>query len=213
MQKLIAGPGPAVDRPIILFDLGNILVHLRSVDRFWLGQSPKPGTRSYSDRWKYSESMHHFETGRITDFSDFYQLAKSELDFPIDKEAFQREYLQIIGDVFAETVPILEALYSRFSLQLLSNTSAVHWQHCAKTLGLGQYFDRVLVSYELGYMKPDPEIFKLALVEINQDPETIYYFDDRPENIETARKFGINAHLSWGGTQLIKQLRELSFLL
>ena len=210
---LEAGPGPAVDRPIVLFDLGNILVHLRSVDRFWPDQTPEPGTPSYSERWKVSSAMHRFETGQLADFSSFYEEAKAELGFPVGLDDFYRGYLETIGDLFDETIPILNALYSRFSLQLLSNTSSVHWQHCSKTLGLGHYFDRVLVSYELGCMKPDPQIFRQALIEIDRDPETIYYFDDRPENIETALKFGINAHLSWGGGPLLRQLRDLKFIL
>lgn len=212
-RHLEAGPGPAVDRPVVLFDLGNILVHLHSVDRFWPGLSPEPGTPSYSERWKVSSAMHRFETGQISDFSAFYEEAKAELGFPVGHDEFYQGYLETIGDLFDETLPILNALYSRFSLQLLSNTSAVHWQHCSKSLGLGPYFDRVLVSYELGCMKPDPQVFHLALAEIDRDPETIYYFDDRPENIETALKFGINAHLSWGGGPLLRQLRELKFIL
>lgn len=211
--KLTAGPGPAVDHPIVLFDLGNILVHLHSVDRFWPGLTPEPGTLTFSERWKISPAVHKLETGRIHDFEDFYREAKAEMGFTAGIEEFRLGYLQIIGQPFAETLPILEALYSRFSLQLLSNTSDVHWQHCASTHGLGPFFSRVFVSYELGVMKPDPQAFQLVIDEIEQDPETIYFFDDRPENVETALKFGINAHLSWGGTQLLRQLRELKFIL
>ncbi len=210
--NLQAGPGPAVDRPVILFDLGNILVHLRSVDRFWPNLQPEPGTLSYSERWKHSQAMHRFETGQTRIFEEFYREAKSELKFPVDFETFKIGYLETIGDLFDETIPVLDALKSYFSLQILSNTSDIHWQHCAKTLGLEKYFDRVLVSYELGSMKPDPEIFRRALRIIDRDPENIYYFDDRPENIETALKFGIKAYLSWGGSQLIHQLQELRFI-
>lgn len=211
-QTIKAGAGPAVDRPVILFDLGNILVHLRSVDRFWPDQIPEPGTLPYSERWKYSKAMHRFETGQIQSFEAFYVEAQNELGFPVDLATFAKGYLETIGDLFDETRPILDALYGRFSLQLLSNTSDVHWQHCSKTLGLGRYFDRVLVSYEMGCMKPDPRIFRLAIDEIDRDPENIYYFDDRPENIETALKFGINAHLSWGGNVLLQQLKDLQFI-
>ncbi len=207
------GPGPAVNQPIVLFDLGNILVHLRNVDQFWPGLKPEPGTLPFAERWKNSAAMQALETGRLDDFGDFYRQAKQEMGFPIGIEEFRQGYLDIIGEPFAETIPVLQALSGHFSLQLLSNTSGIHWRHCRETLGLGPFFDRVFVSYELGVMKPDPLIFQLALQETDQEPETIYYFDDRPENIKTALKFGINAHLSWGGAQLIRQLRELKFLL
>ena len=61
-------------------------------------------------------------------------------------------------------------------------------------------------------MKPDPEAFRRTLQGIGQDPQTIYYFDDRPENVESAAKFGVNAHLSWGGERLLGQLKQLRFI-
>lgn len=211
-HRFLPGPGPAAAHPIVLFDLGNILVHLHNVDRFWPGLAPEPGMLPFSERWGQSQAVRDLETGRITDLADFYQRARQEMGFTIDFADFHAEYIQIIGDPFALTVPILETLYSRFSLQLLSNTSVFHWQHCQKTLGLGHYFDQIFVSYELGYMKPDPEAFRRTFSEIGQDPQTIYYFDDRPENVESAAKFGVNAFLSWGGERLLQQLRDLQFI-
>ncbi|NCA99069.1 MAG: hypothetical protein EOM03_04770 [Clostridia bacterium] len=206
------GPGPAVDHPVVLFDLGNILVHLHNVDRFWPDQKPEPGTLPFAERWGQSHAVHRLETGRISDLVEFYHQARDEMGITIDLASFQAEYIKIIGEPFALTRPILETLYSRFSLQLLSNTSVYHWEHCGKTLGLGHYFDQVFVSYELGYMKPDPEAFRRTIHGIGQDPQTIYYFDDRPENVESAAKFGVNAFLSWGGERLLNQLRQLGFV-
>ncbi len=211
-MTLQPGPGPAVDHPIVLFDLGNILVHLHNVDRFWPDQIPEPGTRIYAERWGQSQAVRRLETGLITDLTEFYHEAREEMGITIDLSAFHDEYIRIIGEPFDLTRPILETLYSRFSLQLLSNTSSFHWDHCNQTLDLGRYFDQIFVSYELGFMKPDPEAFRRALAMIGQDPETIYYFDDRPENIESAAKFGVNAFLSWGGERLLNQLRHLNFI-
>ncbi|MDD2457995.1 MAG: HAD-IA family hydrolase [Eubacteriales bacterium] len=206
------GPGPAVDHPIVLFDLGNILVHLHNVDRFWPGQMPGPGTLPYAERWGQSQAVRRLETGLISDLTEFYHQVREEMGITIDLDDFHDEYIRIIGEPFDLTRPILQTLHSQFSLQLLSNTSSFHWDHCGQTLGLGRFFDQVYVSYELGFMKPDPEAFRRAFAMINQDPETIYYFDDRPENVESAAKFGVNAFLSWGGERLLSQLRQLRFI-
>lgn len=206
------GPGPAVDHPVVLFDLGNILVHLHNVDRFWPGLDPEPGTLPFAERWGQSQAVHRLETGQISSLAEFYHQAREEMGVTIDFASFHTEYIKIIGEPFALTRPILETLYSRFSLQLLSNTSSFHWEHCGQTLGLGRFFDQVFVSYELGCMKPDPEAFRRTLQGVGQDPQTIYYFDDRPENVESAAKFGVNAHLSWGGERLLGQLKQLRFI-
>jgi FMN phosphatase YigB (HAD superfamily) len=207
-----AGIGPAVASPVIWFDLGNILVHLHTVDAFWEGQTPEPGTLPFAERWSQSFAVHELEKGRLADFTEFYHLVRSEMGFSMPLARFEPAFIHIIGEVFAETHGVLEALYGHFPLMLMSNTSAAHWHFCRDVQGLGRYFDQTFLSYELGCMKPDPQIFELALARIDQVPENIYYFDDRPDNVETALKFGINAHLSWGGGPLIKQLQELSFL-
>lgn len=41
-------------------------------------------------------------------------------------------------------------------------------------------------------MKPDPEIYEILLKRYKIVPEQALFFDDRPENVEGARKAGIN---------------------
>jgi putative hydrolase of the HAD superfamily len=209
---LKAGCGPAIDRPVILFDLGNILVHLHSVDIFWEGRAPESGSLPFSQRWSLSQTVHALETGRISDFSTFYAQSRAEMGFTMDLATFRPAFVHLIGEVFQETHAMLQTLYGRFPLMLLSNTSAIHWAYCRDEQGLGGYFSQVFLSYELGFMKPDPRIYEHTLAQIGTPPEHVYYFDDRPDNIQTARRFGINAYLAWGGGPLIRQLRQLDFL-
>lgn len=213
-KELILRPGigPAVERPMILFDLGNILVHLHDVDVFWQGQAAPAGSVPYAQRWAVSPAVRALETGQISDFAEFYWQAKSEMEFSMSLAEFKPAFTRIIGDVFDETHAMLKALYSRFPLMLLSNTSEIHWQYCRDQQKLGGYFDQVFLSYQLGSMKPDPSIYRQMLHLIDNIPENIYYFDDRKDNVDMAIKFGINAQLSWGGPIIIRQLHQLGFI-
>ncbi len=56
-------------------------------------------------------------------------------------------------------------------------------------------FDRRYVSGHLGCMKPDAAIYQILEDDIGLPPEALLFTDDRPENIETARNRGWQAHL------------------
>ena len=57
------------------------------------------------------------------------------------------------------------------------------------------YFDEALLSYELGIMKPDPKIFKLALERLKLKPdECIYVGDGGSHELEAASDCGMKAY-------------------
>jgi putative hydrolase of the HAD superfamily len=57
---------------------------------------------------------------------------------------------------------------------------------------LTAHFDVVVISFEVGCVKPDPEIFQLTLDRLGVAPADALFVDDRLENIEGARRLGID---------------------
>jgi len=55
-------------------------------------------------------------------------------------------------------------------------------------------YHSVIQSCEVGLVKPDKQIFELALKPINYLPSEVILIDDREENIEVARTLGWNVH-------------------
>lgn len=55
-----------------------------------------------------------------------------------------------------------------------------------------EYFDGVIISAEVGLMKPDPKIYHLALESAGVKPEEALFIDDFIENIEGARAVGLS---------------------
>ena len=200
------------DKRILLFDLGNILVHLNHVEPFWNGRIPLVDRTICQERWIKSSAVRDLETGNIDDFNTFYQLACSEMDIDLDMKQFEEIFISLIGEKFHQTDEILSRLYGRFPLMLLSDTSEPHWRHCRDTLALGQFFDKTYLSYEIGCMKPDRRIYEAVLADIGTIPQNIYYFDDKPDNVEMGQKMGMNAYVSWGGPTLLSQLEQHGFL-
>ena len=64
------------------------------------------------------------------------------------------------------------------------------------SLGLKKYFDCIISSAQVGYRKPHPEIYKLALSKINaQKKDVIFIGDDFQNDYEGPNKIGIDAIL------------------
>jgi len=54
-----------------------------------------------------------------------------------------------------------------------------------------ELFDSVIISSDLGIIKPDPRIYEAAIKQAGFPAEEILFIDDNPENIEGALKSGM----------------------
>lgn len=56
---------------------------------------------------------------------------------------------------------------------------------------LGQHFDAVVVSGEVGLRKPDPAIYRLAAERLGIEPPVCAFVDDLERNVDAARDVGM----------------------
>ena len=97
-----------------------------------------------------------------------------------------------VWELYPEVVEVLEALRQKFQLAVVSNFDArlrVIFEH----LGLTKFFAHVFLSSELGADKPDPEIFRRALILSGARPnETLHVGDDPERDWEAASAAGLS---------------------
>lgn len=97
-----------------------------------------------------------------------------------------------VWELYPEVVEVLEALRQKFQLAVVSNFDArlrVIFEH----LGLTKFFAHVFLSSELGADKPDPEIFRRALILSGTRPnETLHVGDDPERDWEAASAAGLS---------------------
>ncbi|MEA4890301.1 MAG: HAD family phosphatase [Clostridiaceae bacterium] len=212
MTNLINAVRPSGQPPVLMFDLGNLLVRLNPITDLWPEIENPSELELLAGRWSGSRAVRDYESGKIRDLPDFHRQARRELGFSVDEDAFYRIFSQMIGELFDETIPLLTALKPVYRLMLLSNTSPFHWERCRDKQGFGTFFERVFISCEMGVMKPDPLIYSLVLQEIKVMPQNIIFFDDRKENINAASNMGFTAIQTFGGDPLINVLRRLNII-
>ena len=96
---------------------------------------------------------------------------------------------------FDYTIPMIQDLKDKgYKVYYLSNWSA--WTHDllqeAGKFDFLKLMNGGVFSYDVGYMKPNEEIYKILLNKYKINPEEAIFFDDREENIEAANKLGIH---------------------
>lgn len=93
-------------------------------------------------------------------------------------------------------------------LGILSNTSALHWDHCYQSYCvLRESFGVFALSYRVGHCKPEPELYRAAAELAGCEPGEIFFVDDFPANVEGARAAGFDAIVYTTTAELAAALR------
>lgn len=93
--------------------------------------------------------------------------------------------------VYEDVVPALAEL--RRGGGLLAIVSNCSWQTAGvvEVSGLGGEVDVVVLSFEVGLLKPDPAILRLTLERLDADPARSALVDDVTANLDAARALGL----------------------
>ncbi len=120
------------------------------------------------------------------------------LGLEIDEEYLRQMIDYVIGVwhgyfiLDPEARAVLEYLKPKFSVALITNWDHAPWIY--KLLPehkIGRYFDSVTVSDEVGALKPDPRIFKVALEGTDLEPHEVVFIGDSIEDVKGALAAGI----------------------
>ena len=126
------------------------------------------------------------------------------------------EFFSMYGDIFTEipaTCDLLRRLHTRYPLYLLSDTNEIHFGYVRKTVGVVELFDECVVSYEVGVMKPDPRIYQEVLRRSGLPAKACVFIDDRPGNVEGARRVGMRALLFQSAERCAADLESLGVVI
>ena len=193
----------------LISDLGRVIldfdnrIFLRKMEAY----SPLTA-EEMMDRFRGSISiLHRFDSGKI-DPDEFFAEASSLLQATIDKTSFFRFY----NDVFflnPEVLDVLKSFKGRYRLVLLSNTDVQRFGHIRENFPQIFFFDAYVLSYQAGVIKPDPEIYKLALEAAQAQAEECVFIDDLENNIAAAKALGIRTFHMTPGADIAGGLRDL----
>lgn len=196
----------------IFFDLGGTIVPFD----FKRGYEALAPYSPYSldeilCRVRASDLFHRFEKGEIEPrpfVAEFCRLFDCQLDFERFGELWGTIFLPhtLVDD------SLLSGLGARYRLYSLSNTNAIHFPLVVRDYPILRHLAGHVLSFEVRAMKPAPEIYRAALAKAECRPEECLFIDDLAENIEGAKKEGIDGIVFENATQLTADLSARGLL-
>lgn len=193
----------------IVFDMGNVLLHF-SHERMCRQIAALCGQDTADvRRWLFEEGWEHaFERGEIT-ADEFHARLAQRSGRDIDRDQLRLA----AADIFTLNEPLVPVLArlraAELRLVLLSNTHLWHLDFVRERFQILQPFDALVVSYEVGALKPEPAIYAAAADALHCLPHEAYYTDDIPAYVEMGRRMGWHADVFHDVPRLCQQLTAL----
>ncbi len=114
----------------------------------------------------------------------------------LNRERWPELEKEVPPELYPDSVPLLERLSGDGYLLALVSNAPPDTGKVVDALGLPRYLKSVVISGAVGYSKPHPEIFRIALKQAGVEPgETIHVGDLYEADIVGARNAGIEGIL------------------
>jgi HAD superfamily hydrolase (TIGR01509 family) len=192
----------------LYFDLGKVLVNFDAEIMF-----RRMGEVAGVDPARVREVVidgglqRQYEIGQISG-REFYEAFCRQTGTRPDYGALRQAASEIF-ELNLSILPVVTHLYhAHHRLGVLSNTCESHWEYCTRRYRiLSELFAVHALSYRIGAAKPEAAVFQKAAELAGVAPQEIFYVDDFPEHILSARAIGFDAVQYTSTPQLAADLR------
>ena len=152
-----------------------------------------------------SETSRAASLGELSEDAHWDAVAR-QLNRPGEAARLRDEFFA--GDALDRgLVDFIRSLRPRYKTGLISNAWDGLRAYMARQK-IDDAFDRLVISAEVGVMKPKAEIYRIALEQLGVEPHESIFVDDFAENIEGARALGMIAVLFRDREQAVAQVKK-----
>lgn len=159
----------------------------------------------YKREGKFLEVNEKMDRGDI--LADEFLRTLGELSGQAPEEIFaeMEEGATVDQDVLA----LIESLRAHYKIGLLSNSPSAFLRGLLAEHDLEKYFDIIVISSEVGLIKPHPEMFQYILGIMEVQPDEAIFIDDNQSYVDGARAVGIKGVLYTNADSLRRDLAAL----
>jgi putative hydrolase of the HAD superfamily len=191
----------------VIFDLGGVLVDNPAPAMF--DHYSKTINVPKEDLLEiYSKYETDWQKGTLSE-DEFW--TKITADLNVTKPELESLWLDGFLSAYKEKAEMFSLIKNLkkngYKVALLSNTETPVMNHIKKLSWPD--FDLFVYSCEVGMRKPDREIYENTLASLSIKPEEAVFIDDKPENVESAKKVGMQSFVFENPEQVIKNLQNM----
>lgn len=199
----------------IVFDFGGVIAPIdrnKAVEAFVRLGLADADTRL--DKYHQTGIFQQLEEGKI-DANTFQEKLGELCGRKLEWEETKEAWLGFFTGVNPDILTFLEELRTRYRLFVLSNTNpyVIDWACSSRLSSLGkplnEYFDKLYLSYQIGYTKPDTHIYEFMIEDANLIPSETLFVDDGSANIEKGKELGLHTFCPSNGEDWRKKLKNI----
>jgi epoxide hydrolase-like predicted phosphatase len=192
----------------IFFDLGGVIVRTEY-------QAPRERlaerlNMTYEDINKIvfeSETSRRASIGAISVDEHWAAVTRRLGRRASEAEAIRAEFFA--GDVVdLGLLNFIRSLRPRYKTGIISNAWPDLREYMVKNK-LDDAFDVLVVSAEVGVMKPEPKIYRIALEQLKVEANEAVFVDDTPANVEAACALGMKGLHFRDPQQILEELKRI----
>jgi putative hydrolase of the HAD superfamily len=185
----------------IVFDLGGVIVDINrtaAVNKF--KEIGIDNIEEFIDPYRQRGIFRRIEEGSISR-EGFYEEICKIAGKKIDSKEIDQGWFDFLMPVDQKRLDIISELRRKYKVLLLSNTNAIimSWARSERFSPAGKpldyYFDELYLSYKMGCMKPDFDIFHKMIESSGIVPHETLFIDDSEANINAGRSLGFKTFL------------------
>jgi 2-haloacid dehalogenase len=197
----------------IVFDFGNVLLEWnpRYVYQRFFPNDPE-GMERFLEEVNFMEWNLLQDQGRP--FSEGVAILSREFPhYSYLIQAYHDHWTESLGESLTGSVEIMKELkQAGYLLYGLSNWSAETFPHVRQKHDFFNLLDDMVISGQVGHVKPHPEIFQILLDRIGRPAQECLFIDDALANIHQAQKMGFATILFRSPEDLRLRLLDLQIL-
>ena len=199
---------------VIFFDIGGVLLHIHP-DRMIKKIATITNNSFNVVQNNFPETAHDaYERGKINDYEWFNSFKKSLPDSRgLLEKHFWEAWSMLLGEE-TDVIDILIKLKKSYQIWLLSNTNPSHIKNEVENNNVfPQLVDGAVYSFDVGYRKPELDIYKIACRLVDVDPEMCVFIDDLEDNIRGANNVGLHGIHYRNTRDLKSDLKSLNIII
>lgn len=195
----------------VFFDIGNVLLRFdpKAVAAKMAWQLRRHPLKFAQYLWK-TKTVDAIERGQMS-AEDLFKLFRGEFGY---KGTFG-QFKDFWCDHFTlerANFALLQHVARTRKAYLLSNTNALHYDYIRRRYAFPKVVHGAILSYELGLRKPEAAIYEAAVKMAGVEANRCLFIDDLAENVEGARKAGLQAIHHRKGHDLRAAFEKLGLL-
>ena len=191
---------------LVIFDLGGVLVDVEPLRALApVTQATGKSAEDIGDIFHDPALLEPFELGQIGP-QDYFDEVTRRLGVTWTFERFVGVWNSMLRE-HPRHAAILAHLRPQYQLLILTNTNVLH-DETIRSWPAFHHAHHWIASYQVGFRKPQPQIYELALRQAGVAPTEALYVDDIESHVTAARRLGVTAIQMTNGMDLERVLRE-----